>query len=58
MIFEAEDEWVLAGLESTFSNCLDDLFGREVVDHRVPMSDVGLLLAIPKIKFNASKDRR
>ena len=57
MIFKAKDEGVLASLESTFSNGLDDLLCWQIVDHGVPMSDVGLLLTIPEVKFNTSENR-
>ena len=55
MVFKAKYKRVLAGFESTFSNGLDDLLGRQVVDHGVAVGDVGLLLTIPEVKFNASE---
>ena len=56
MIFKAKDEGVLASLESTFSNGLDDLLCWQIVDHGVPVSDVGFLLTIPEVKFNTSEN--
>ena len=55
MIFKAKYQRVLAGFESAFSDGLDDLLCREVVDHGVAVGDVGLLFSVPKVKFDASK---
>ena len=57
VILKTKHQRELAGLERALCNCLDDVSGRELVDHRVSVRDVGLLLAIPEVELYTPGNR-